>query len=543
MSNLKYYLRSNVQIEPLINLSHAYPFVIAPAANAMILSNYQLKTMKSYLQMPMAHVAALQNPDMIGGPFIDYNGGRLDEIRTLKDKLEHECAHLIEFANGIKELNELLNLKTTGHPLEDLYEEVPKILRGYIELVYDLNHRPDFRFIENLLYNSRFYDPSSQSLALTLIESDERSFIFSTPRLKDENIVHLPIAFADERIDRLCALKNEPRSYDYIKKLLDIPDEDDATFMTLLQEKKNINSNLFEGEGVQVRYFGHACVLIESSEVSVMTDPLISYKYDSDIERFTFDDLPEAIDYVVITHCHHDHIVLETLLQIREKIKNIIVPKAGNGYLHDPSMKLILEHSGFKNVFEIEELESIQIPGGEIIGLPFFGEHCDLNIRTKSTYMIKMANTSFLMVADASCLNPDVYVNTAKIAGNADVLFVGMECTGAPMSWSYGAFFTNALDRQLDQVRRSKGSNCNTALELINIFKPSEVYLYAMGSEPWLNYFMALQHGHSIATDEECDRLISECKENGIICERLFAKKEILFEQLMDNWKNKTVSY
>ena len=531
MISSKYYLKSNVQIEPLVNLSHAYPFVIAPAANSMILSNYQLKTMQSYLQMPMAHVAALKDPDMIGGPFIDYNGGRLDEIKALKNSLENKNAHMIEFARGVKTLNEILSKKAKGHPLEDLYNEVPEIICGYIELVYDLQNQPNFRFIENLLYNSEFYDTSDQSIALTLIESDERPFIFSTPRLENENMVHLPIPFDNEKINQLCALKEEPQSYDYIKDFLGIPDEKDDTFMTFLQTEKHLVTNPFKEKGVRVRYFGHACALLETDKVTIMIDPLISYKYNSDIERFTFDDLPDIIDYVVITHCHHDHIVLETLLQLRSKIRHIIVPKAGGGYQHDPSMKLVLKYTGFCNIIEIDELEKIPIPGGEIIGLPFYGEHCDLNIRSKSTYMIKIENRSVLMVADSSCINPKAYVNTSKIVGDADLLFVGMECTGAPMSWSYGAFFTNPLDRQLDQIRRSKGSNCDTALELINIFNPSAVYLYAMGSEPWLNYFMALQHGHSTATDEECNRLISICHENGIACERLFAKKEIHLQQ------------
>ncbi|MEO1049775.1 MAG: MBL fold metallo-hydrolase [Bacteroidota bacterium] len=530
MSEAKYYLKPNVQIEPLVNLWHAYPFVIAPAATAMVTANYQMTTMKSYLQMPMAHVAALKNPDMVGGPFIDYNGGRLKEIKALKESTENNSGELLEFAKGIKELNELLRQKGKGYPLEDIYKEVPEVLRGYIELVYDLEHRATYRFIENLLYQSPLYDESTQSIALTLISSDDRPFIFSTPRLKDEHIVHLPIKFSDERIDKLGELREEPQTYAYIKELLSIPDEDDETFMSFLKEEPPQKRPGFTEDGVRVSYYGHACVLLETKDVTVMTDLLISYKYESNIPRYTFEDLPESIDYVVITHCHHDHIVLETLLQLRSKIKNIVVPKAGNGYLQDPSMRLILENVGFENIIEIDEMERINIPGGSITGLPFYGEHCDLNIRSKSTYAVKFdQGGTFLMVADSSSINPDVYKNAHKAIGDIDMLFVGMECTGAPMSWSYGAFFTEPLERQLDQVRRSKGSDSATALELIDIFNPSHVYLYAMGSEPWLNYFMALQHGHSSNTDEECAKLLQICQDRGIESERLFAKKEIIW--------------
>lgn len=531
MNSPQYYLKPNVQIEPLVNQWHAYPFVIAPATAAMVTANYQIATMKSYLQMPMAHAAALKNPDMVGGAFIDYNGKRLGEIKALKEKIESESGPLLEFAKGLKELNELLQSKAKGYPLEDLYEEVPAVLRGYIELVYDLQHHPSIRFIEPLLYNSRFYRRAAQSIALTLINSDSRPFIFSTPRLKDGKIVHLPLPFDDERLDELVRLKTQPQAYDYIKEHFNVSDEDDEAFQTLLTETAPKTTPRYDQEGVRVRYFGHACVLLESKDVSVLTDPLISYQYGSDIVRYTYEDLPEQIDYVVITHSHHDHIVLETLLQLRGRIKNIIVPKGGNGFLQDPSMKLILQNIGFKNVVEIEDLETIRIPGAEITGIPFFGEHCDLSIRSKSAYAIKFAAQTFLMAADSSSINSDVYRNVKEKVGAIDTLFIGLECTGAPMSWSYGALFTQPLDRQLDQVRRSKGSNCNTALELIDIFEAKQVYLYAMGSEPWLNYFMALQHSHSEASGDESGKLLEECAAKGIVAENLFATRELRFEQ------------
>jgi L-ascorbate metabolism protein UlaG (beta-lactamase superfamily) len=527
----KKYLRANVQIEPLINLWHAYPFVVAPATAAMVTANYQLTTMKSYLQMPMAHVAALKNPDMIGGPFIDYNGGRLPEIKALKEKIESDSSELLSFADAIKQLNLLLKTKAKGFPLEDLYREVPEVLRGYIELVYDLEHNASYRFLERLLYANRvLYDRTKQSIALAQIDNDKRSFIFSTPRLPDKKIVHLPFSFDDSRIDALAKLKNNGKPYSEIKEILGIDDLNDETFQSFLTTQPPHEPEKYVGPGVRVRYFGHACVLLETANVTVMTDPLISYKYDSEIERFTYEDLPAKIDYVIITHCHHDHIVLETLLQIRHKIGQIIVPRAGNGSLQDPSMKLILNNIGFQNVIEIDEMEQIQIPGGQITGLPFYGEHCDLNIRSKSTYLVSIADLSFLMVADSSSINRDVYMRVQKEVGGIDVLFVGMECTGAPMSWSYGAFFTEPLDRQLDQVRRSKGSNSDTALDLVEIFTPSYVYLYAMGAEPWLNYFMALQHSHSDATDMESAKLLEACASKGVVGKSLFAKMEMVFE-------------
>lgn len=35
----------------------------------------------------------------------------------------------------------------------------------------------------------------------------------------------------------------------------------------------------FEGAGVRIRYFGHACVLFESAQTSVLCDPVVSYPF------------------------------------------------------------------------------------------------------------------------------------------------------------------------------------------------------------------------------------------------------------------------
>jgi L-ascorbate metabolism protein UlaG (beta-lactamase superfamily) len=123
---------------------------------------------------------------------------------------------------------------------------------------------------------------------------------------------------------------------------------------------------------VRVRYFGHACVLLETREVSILTDPVVSYHGNTDVPRFTHTDLPARIDYVLITHGHADHLMLETLLQLRQRIGTIVVPRSG-GALADPSLKLLLRHAGFTQVVEIDELETLAIPGGSLTGCRSLG--------------------------------------------------------------------------------------------------------------------------------------------------------------------------
>ena len=74
---------------------------------------------------------------------------------------------------------------------------------------------------------------------------------------------------------------------------------------------------------------------------------------------------------------------INTQIPARHRIKQIIVPKNHGGGIVDPTLKLILQSIGFKAAREIDEMEVIEIEGGTIMGLPFLGEHADLNIRTK----------------------------------------------------------------------------------------------------------------------------------------------------------------
>jgi L-ascorbate metabolism protein UlaG (beta-lactamase superfamily) len=531
----KYYLSPAVQVEPLVNRWYAYPYLINPATYGMVLRNYQLSVIKSYIQMPMAHAAALKDPNMVGGPFIDYGGKRVEEIRSLDRDMRAKTAELLAFSEGLVKLHELLKQQAIGLPMEPLYEQIPESVKRFVEIVYDVHQRGQIRLIEKLLYESELYNTSFQSFALVPRAGDSRSFIFSTPRLSDPDIVEIPIAFTDPRAETLMRLKNEPMTLDDIRATFGVNFSDEHLLKVLTADSPHSDpETVYTGTGVRIRYFGHACVLIQSKSVSILTDPLISYEYDTDLNRYSYKDLPPWIDYVVITHAHHDHVVLETLLQLRHRIGSIIVPRAAEGNLMDPSLKNVLERTGFNNVVEFSELDEMGSTAFNIMGLPFFGEHCDLDIRTKLTYRIQVENYSFLVTADSSCLNPAVYKFIAEKTGSCHALFIGMECTGAPLSWAYGPLLYDKIGKELDDVRRSNGSDSSKALKLAEIFSVQHVYLYAMGLEPWLNYFMALQHGHSENTNIEADKFLLACKNKGIEAESLYAQREMFFLESID---------
>ncbi|MBL6449147.1 MBL fold metallo-hydrolase [Fulvivirga sp. 29W222] len=531
MSNKKVYLKSNVVPEPLFEGWYAWSHLISPATAARNITDRHLKIINSYIQAPQIHAAAVKNPKMLGGPFMDFNGvDRKADVEVHKQQILERQQKMIELSDAIKELNSMLMNEAKGYSLEPLYEKVPDILKGYVELTYDTNNQPSYRFFESLLYKSEYYDDSYQSIALYLIEEDDRPFVLSTPRLSEEGVIHLRIPFNHKGIDELFKMQRVPNSYEKIRDELGISPEDEEIFKTFFTETPPKPYEKYEGEGIRTRYFGHACILVETKDVSILADPVISYGYDSEISRYTYTDLPDEIDFVLITHNHQDHILFETLLQLRHKIKHIIVPRNGSGELQDPNLKLMFNHLGFDNVIELSEMDSIKIGDCEITGLPFLGEHADLNIATKLCHHVKFEDKlSVLFAADSCNIEPKLYEHVQKVIGNVDVLFLGMECDGAPLSWLYGPLITEKLDRDKDQSRRLAGSNYERGMHIVDQFSPKETYVYAMGQEPWLNYIMTIKYTPESNPIIASNKLIEDCKTRGTEAERLFGEKEIFY--------------
>lgn len=530
------YLKPNVVIEPLVDRWYAWSHLISPATAAMNTVNRHLKIMNSYIQAPQLHADAVKNVKMLGGPFMDYAIDRTEEIKILRDHILHKRSEMIKLEKAIRELEAVLKTYPKGYSLEPLYSKIPDPLKGYVELIYDLNNNLSFRFFENLLYSSPYYQPSSQSIALWLTHNDERPFCLSTPRLGESHILHIDIPFCHDSIDALSKMKREASSFELILQKLEISKENETLFKAFFTEEKPRGYEAYKGEKIRMRYFGHACILVETKDVSILVDPLISYYgYHTDVLHFSDVDLPDEIDYVLITHNHQDHILFETLLSIRHKVKNIIVPRTRSGALQDPNLKMMFNSIGFSNVLEIDEMESITFFDSTVTGVPFTGEHCDLNVRSKICFHVTISGFSLLFVADSRVVEPRLYEHVHKTIGDVDVIFLGMECDGAPLTWLYGPLLTEELSRDKDNSRRLAGSDFEKGMSLINIFHPKEAYVYAMGLEPWVEFISSVKYTELSNPIVQSNKLIKQCQSMGITAERLYGEKELLYNRKNTN--------
>lgn len=155
------------------------------------------------------------------------------------------------------------------------------------------------------------------------------------------------------------------------------------------------------------------------------------------------------------------------------------------------------------------------MPGGRITAIPFLGEHGELHIRGKMCYYISLNNKNVAAIADANNLVPEMFQYARKQLGPADIMFLGMECDGAPMSWLYGPLAARPIAHEQDQDRRLNSSDCDGGLAVIDAFDAKQAYIYAIAMEPWLGYLVPTAWSEDSRPIIEARRLIAEMKRRG----------------------------
>lgn len=524
MANGELFLRPNVIIEPLVDGFYAWLHTVAPAQAALNLSVLQLPLLESYLQSPRVHVTASRNPDLRGGYFVNVEEERSGEVADLVSRIRRDRADMLRFAEAIAQAESLLLQSATGFDMTPLYEKLPAELKGLVELAYDTNNQPSLRFMEPLVYKSKAYTEDRQSVQLSLEDGVERPFILSTPRLPSPRTLDLHIPFRHAGLEDLFRARLKPTTLAALREALELGDEEATQLAGLLTTEPLAPADRHIDAGARIRYFGHACLLMQTPEAAVLTDPFISADTAAG-GRYTYADLPDHIDLALITHGHQDHIVLETLLQLRGRVGAVVVPRSSRGNLCDPSLGLYLKHLGLP-VVEVDDFDEVRFPGGKVTATPFLGEHADLDIRSKSTYWVELGGKGIFVGADSSGIDRQLYRYVREHLGAVDIAFLGMECDGAPLTWLYQALLTKPVTKKMSDSRKLSGSNAAQAGDIVTELGAREAYIYAMGEESWLGHVMATSYNENSYQLKQVDEFMTWCADNGIKSEHLLEQRE-----------------
>src|SRR6202035_3730219 len=90
-----YYLKTNVVAEPLVDSWYAWAHLIPPATLSRNITERHLKIMESYIESPETHEAAVKDPRLLGGPFMDLQSRQVQAVEGLRDRTLRERGHLL----------------------------------------------------------------------------------------------------------------------------------------------------------------------------------------------------------------------------------------------------------------------------------------------------------------------------------------------------------------------------------------------------------------------------------------------------------------
>jgi len=524
------YLKSYAKVEPLSNRWYVWGHLVSPVQRAMNMAFRQIPMLKSFISSPAVHEAASKNPALLGGTFLELKQSDLGAVRVLLQETMQRGTPMIEFAEELLRLDRQLLKAETGHSLDHVYDKLPQPLAGVVEVNYDLASRPTLRVLEELFHSDEFNIGTEQQLSFNFTKDSERNFFLNTPRLDTSDRHTISMPFSDERVRLISSSRISPTPFHALANAFGVTGEDREklrAFFTMEPPRRDEPN--YSGDGVRVRYFGHACVLIQSSDVSILIDPFVTWDRDENEATLTFDDLPDVIDYVFLTHNHQDHFCPEVLLQLRGRIGEILVPRNNAYSLADPSMRIALRNLGFSNVRVMDPMDTVELAEGCIGSLPFYGEHADLSIASKHAMYVKLKGRSFLFVADSDGKDRNLYRRIASIIGKVDTLFVGMECDGAPLTWLYGTYLSSPINRKDDESRRLSGSDAAHAWTIVEEMGCKTAYIYALGQEPWLRFVAGLSYTPESKQIIESDKFVEHCLSAGVHSERLYGCRTMQF--------------
>ena len=249
-----YTLAESACVEPLVGRWIAWPHVLAPAVYSFHLTNYQLKTLHSFLSNPELHEKSCRNPRLIGGAFVDIAPGKASQVQQLLATMQEKLAENVAFATTLTEYYGEVVRSRQEKASRSAMTRFPGRCTAISNSFMALFNQPIVRCLEGPLYKSRYYKRELQSLRLFCLERDEaRPYYMSTPRLSDEASIdwNFPSTMRGSTISS--GWIASPGRAEEISELLGLDLHGD--FVSKFLRKANERADpRWRGPGVRVRY-------------------------------------------------------------------------------------------------------------------------------------------------------------------------------------------------------------------------------------------------------------------------------------------------
>jgi len=394
------HLKPNVRFEPLLDTCLAWTHLLAPHTAARNLSD-------GYL--PLLRARLYQRPERPA----EESGWSAEAACELYHGIRRRCASLLELAGALSAAADLVAQVNGCGPLEPLYARMPAAVRGFVEVAYDLDHRPSLRVLEPLLYRSRYFDRTLQGVIMVDSPSAMRDALFFPPARCASHGLYLPLPLESPLLDELARLRTEPRTLDEVRSRIGIPELGGDALARFFQEDPSLIVDHEIPQAGSCRYLGNACMLLQWNGRNILTNPAIE-------DAAWMSLLPERLDAVLITRNDFGHVLLSTLIELRHRIGTIVVPPTWSGALDDPSLRLALLSIGFRNVVELSEFESVETPAGSFQSIPVRPPQG--KILSKAAYMMRVGEQRILVGGNLFDFDPDLSRSIHPITGGVDAV-------------------------------------------------------------------------------------------------------------------------
>jgi len=197
------------------------------------------------------------------------------------------------------------------------------------------------------------------------------------------------------------------------------PDIPDGHVLSELESTQLLN--LIEGD--RITWLGHASFLLKTSKVTILTDPFLT-EFASPVSwagprRFVGLGIPleklPAIDIVIVSHNHYDHLDDKTVRSLKNKETIHVVVPLG--------LKSFFIERGYSKVTELDWGESVSIKNVELTSLPSVHDSArntdDHNKTLWASWVIQSLEKRILFVGDTG-YSETIYNNIGEKYGSFD---------------------------------------------------------------------------------------------------------------------------